>query len=663
MPQTTKQEFKLLEIKLCNIFNYRNDNVVDFRTESDGNVFLFDIKNGGGKTSLFLAIKWGFYGFGNNVHYVKDGIELKASDFINQDMARQGRFYVDITFEYDGEEMKLHRVCTNIDKNLTEVTLGIGDKLIYGDSAEKRIEQIIPPDYGDFFMFNGEVLNDMAINQKNKEKVEGVLKLLGLMQLDRLRTILESVKTGIETEHYGDISKKNNLSNVEAQVRDKSRDLERCQADLSENETKLKECFDSIRRLENRRNELSDIEKLNTKLTEMSARESMLTGFIRETTSRIDKDRSNAFLLFVHDDLQGLIEKLEEERRCCIRKRELETNKGAKYIHIQKSIIANHLAQCPVCSSILTEDALSKLLETTNQSDNASLEYDESIKQEQYIKDQLSVLKPCYSDEPQSLNDLCTELFGYREELTSIKKDILATTDLLSESEIDAVKDIARELSKVYRKKQDLELQIRKQKMLINAGNNALSNLNAQLKNQVNLSERERMLANRVDYVNTLLRRINTVIRDAKNRKRADILARASDVFMNITNKPNVYSGLAYDDQNSFSMHIVRKDGQEVKHPSSGEKHVLAISFLVSLSMNTERTSPMMMDTPLSRLDVEHKKNIGTMLSKLHNQVLFLAQPGELDEQTRESLKPAVAKYFESRPTIDNTASIVEVKE
>ncbi len=144
--------------------------------------------------------------------------------------------------------------------------------------------------------------------------------------------------------------------------------------------------------------------------------------------------------------------------------------------------------------------------------------------------------------------------------------------------------------------------------------------------------------------------------------KRADILAEANRVFMGITNKQDAYGGLAYDDPNSFSMHIVRKDGKRSVLPSSGENHVLAISFLISLSLNTERLTPMLMDTPLSRLDDVHKPNIGKTLASLDNQVIFLAQPGELDENTKRMLLPSVSKMYSAEPTSDNTACIREVK-
>lgn len=194
------KEFKLLEIELFNVFNYRGHHKIDFRTDSRGNVFLFDIKNGGGKTSLFLSIKWGFYGFGNGVKYDKDGAKLSAEDFMNQDERDSGVFYVRIRFEYDGVEMCIRRECTDYRNNKIRLTLEIEGRRNETDAvAEEHISQMIPPDYGDFFMFNGEVLNDIAMNQRSKEKVDGVLKLLGLKQLSDLRNLSRASRRGWRT--------------------------------------------------------------------------------------------------------------------------------------------------------------------------------------------------------------------------------------------------------------------------------------------------------------------------------------------------------------------------------------------------------------------------------------------------------------------------------
>lgn len=656
------KEFKLLEIELYNVFNYRGRHVIDFKTDSDGNVFLFDIKNGGGKTSLFLAIKWAFYGFDNGIRYEKDGLVLGADDFINQDERANGSFHARVRFLYDGVEMLIRRECPDYRSGATKLTLELGeDNIECGSEAGAHIAQIIPPDYGNFFMFNGEVLNSMATDQKNRERVDGVLKLLGLKQLNDLRNILKTIKDGWETDHYNNILKNNELPAITGQIATKKGELDSVMRDLAAVREDREALQDEIMALEGRRRSLSDVEGIMGKLSKKNARKSELSGLIEGVMSAIDKNKTNSFLIFIHDDLKRLIGQLEDERGEVVRAQNSSQGKRNEFSHIQESILTDHLMQCPVCRSVLTVEQIAQLQKMVEMSEGDSAQHESLRMRHTELGDQIGLLRCCYDEEPVKLNDLCTKLFDYREEEVQINRDIDGLNQLMSESEVESVKEVSSALVGLYRKKADLDARYNKLERYRKAGEAALNSLKTQYDKQAKLSDMQKKVSNRIEYVKSLLIRIDSLIKTIKTQKRRAILNRANDVFMQITNKPDVYRGLEYDDAESFSMHIERNDGQKVIHPSSGEKHVLAISFLISLSLNTERLNPMMMDTPLSRLDVEHKKNIGRMLSSLDNQVLFLAQPGELDEETRRSLRPAVAKMYESRPTEDNTASIVEV--
>ncbi len=656
------KEFKLLEIELFNIFNYRGHHKIDFRTDSSGNVFLFDIKNGGGKTSLFLSIKWGFYGFGNGVKYEKDGAKLSAEDFMNQDERDSGVFYVRIKFEYDGVEMCIRRECTDYRNNKIKLTLEIeGCRSETDRDAEEHISQMIPPDYGDFFMFNGEVLNDIAMNQRSKEKVDGVLKLLGLKQLSDLKHILQTIKDGMESNYYNNILKNNEHSALLDQIKQKREELERVEEDfktVSEERAALHEQYGY---LEEQRRALSDAEGLMNKLGDCKKKEVAVQSTIDGLLSAIEKNSTNAFLLFIHDDLEDLIKKLEAERKGINQQKKSSSDSMGEFAYLTEAIVSNHLSECPACRSMLTSDQIAKLQAILSEANANDEEYASMQDRYREIKDAIRLLKDCYDQEPSKLNELCDNLFENRENLTNVQKELERIEGLLAVSDVDAVKDITSKLIVLNKKIQNVEGKYNKLRRLSEAGKREISSLDTRRKAQAKLSEQEQLVSNRISYVSKLLARVDSVITNTRSAKRTDILNRANEVFMSITNKPDVYAGLAYDDGASFSMHIVRRDGEETILPSSGEKHVLAISFLVSLSLNTERLSPMMMDTPLSRLDIEHKKNIGTMLSKLDNQVLFLAQPGELDAETRNSLKSAVAKMYESRPTGDNTACIKEV--
>ena len=192
------KKFILKKIVLYNIFNYRKKNTIDFQTDKKGNIFLFDVENGGGKTSLFLAIKWGFYGNDSSVEYIKDGEKLTNKDFINiYEIDSDNRFYVEIYFDYDDNDYVLMRECKNPRINESELVLKKNGHVYSGVDAKRMTNDMIPPDYGEFFMFNGETLQDIANNQRSTKKIDGVLKLLGLKQLSDLETTLNEVKRNI----------------------------------------------------------------------------------------------------------------------------------------------------------------------------------------------------------------------------------------------------------------------------------------------------------------------------------------------------------------------------------------------------------------------------------------------------------------------------------
>jgi len=81
---------------------------------------------------------------------------------------------------------------------------------------------------------------------------------------------------------------------------------------------------------------------------------------------------------------------------------------------------------------------------------------------------------------------------------------------------------------------------------------------------------------------------------------------------------------------------------------SAGEKQIYAVSMLWALAKVSGRPLPMIIDTPLARLDRDHR----TLLSqhyfpKASHQVLILSTDTEIDEQHFAMLQPAIARSYE----------------
>jgi DNA sulfur modification protein DndD len=80
---------------------------------------------------------------------------------------------------------------------------------------------------------------------------------------------------------------------------------------------------------------------------------------------------------------------------------------------------------------------------------------------------------------------------------------------------------------------------------------------------------------------------------------------------------------------------------------SAGEKQIYAISMLWALGKTSGRPLPIVIDTPLARLDSEHRKLLVEHYFPLASQqVIILSTDTEVDQEYFDALKPAIARVY-----------------
>ena len=80
---------------------------------------------------------------------------------------------------------------------------------------------------------------------------------------------------------------------------------------------------------------------------------------------------------------------------------------------------------------------------------------------------------------------------------------------------------------------------------------------------------------------------------------------------------------------------------------SAGENQLLAIALLWALRELSGRATPVIIDTPLSRLDSQHRQNLlYDFLPRASHQVIVLATDAEIDAATMRRLAPVVARIY-----------------
>ncbi|MBK8935106.1 MAG: hypothetical protein IPM76_22880 [Chloroflexi bacterium] len=80
---------------------------------------------------------------------------------------------------------------------------------------------------------------------------------------------------------------------------------------------------------------------------------------------------------------------------------------------------------------------------------------------------------------------------------------------------------------------------------------------------------------------------------------------------------------------------------------SAGEDQIFAVATLWALREVSGRPLPVIIDTPLSRLDDAHRRTmLAEFMPQVAQQVIVLATTTEIDDQTFAFLQPAVSRAY-----------------
>lgn len=130
-------------------------------------------------------------------------------------------------------------------------------------------------------------------------------------------------------------------------------------------------------------------------------------------------------------------------------------------------------------------------------------------------------------------------------------------------------------------------------------------------------------------------------------RKLAQLSAQLGKRFNQLSRKRNFVERVEIDPQ-TFTISLYRAGKLFPRaHLSAGEEQILAIATLWALREVSGRPLPVIIDTPLSRLDDEHRRAmLAEFMPQVAQQVIVLATTTEIDDQTLRFLQPALSRAY-----------------
>lgn len=256
-----------------------------------------------------------------------------------------------------------------------------------------------------------------------------------------------------------------------------------------------------------------------------------------------------------------------------------------------------------------------------------------------------------------------TTLIGWIDEITGTIAALLKSkSQLLAESE-ESLKAINKEQSSFS--KDDIMLPLIKEIQEINKGigsnEQKLTSLTRQsdeaskrkdfYTNKLASLEQRMQLDTNVDERLKLSTRTKLVLesygQQLLSRKLGLLKEKVLHKFNLLCRKEDYLDNLDIDSR-TFVISLSRKSIQvEHAHLSAGEKQLLIISFLWGLRELTNIALPLIIDTPLARLDLEHRKAfVEQFLPAIQPQVILIGTDMELAGDVINSLEPHVARHY-----------------
>ena len=666
----------------------------------EGGVFLFGAKNGRGKTAILEGIWYCLYQFPD---------DSTRNTAINRDaaMAGDGEMKLEVVFDRSESTYTISRRFPfeevddveerQVSESMVSVTVESPDKTEHfiedetapNNSYERFIDRILPEDVADYFFFDGEKIDDYAkrFAAADTDVRDAIEDVLGLQDIDAAISDLDEYCISKYDQEYTSAKSESRKYRLKKRTirrkRDKKADLESSKKEYRKSISELqKEREDYKQELSKAQDQQQVYESKVRAETELRGpghvdraeevlKESMINELTPSVNTRINSTIEKQTDIYQNAGIAAAISAAEGVQEVI----SIETPSGLPFV-IRK-LIERDPDECFACGQPL-EQGRKELIDHLDEVTDESTDEADHLHR---VAIQLLETEEVQSTNPdqQSINPdqlaqraatLSSQLDDLKQKRISLKEQIREYESQLEGSDIENER-----VSELQEKIQEIEDKIEQKKSKldeteddIRGTQSSIGTLQEKLDELEGASEEEEHFR--------LLRKISEesqeAFEDAKEKyvvqRRKDVQAEAAQIFRSLTHDDKVYEGLSIDEE--YRLQLKTSSGvhpiQDID-PSRGERQIIAYSFIAGLSQYTSRDAPLVIDTPIARLDEEHKSNLIDEFPSFSHQVIILYQPNELDEHDitrfREAGLLTDHKYIvqnEDRPAASTIVSAEE---
>lgn len=625
----------LKKLTMHNFGVYASTNQFEFHGGKP--VVLIGGMNGRGKTTFLEAVLLGLYG-ANSFAYTESkfktyGQYLKS--YVNKSDGTK-QTYIELEFSLDGSNEEVYLIHREWDGNAQRIREKIWvkkngiDNSFLTENWPMFVENILPSALSSFFFFDGEKIAELAVENTNTQMKESIKALLGISVLDLLNNDLGRIISRLSVT----VTEDQDLVYLEQLRQKRDSAIE-----------DLNNVDDEIRQL------VKKIEGLNIELEKKNSEYAVKGGDIVEQRHDLMRQRAQQqALLERYDD--DFLEQVAGEMPLKLVKEllfDIEIQ-GTKEQSYKTSVMATdkvrNLYKDFVSKYPETNDILSEFIKFV-QADN------DAHKQEEVYGLSNNTLYQVKRLNSYQLKECIEHIKMQMERRNESQKKIDEIDNYLS---VDIDEKV---LNRIFKRIKELEKEIlteevnltalqQKRTTLHGAAMIAENEFNKGAEQVLSSFEAEDDDKRIVKYAHMAIKIIkNYRIRLQENK--ADVLARTmTDCYRKLAYKKHLIKEIQMDPV-TLDLHYLNGKGEEIekKKLSAGEKQLMVISLLWALAICSKKKLPVIIDTPLSRLDSIHREAlITTYFPNASDQTIILSTDSEIDRKYYELLKPHIGDEF-----------------
>ena len=623
------------KLQLHNFGVYAGDN--EFTFEGKKPIVLIGGMNGRGKTTFLEAVLLALYGQSSFAYSESNQKSYSGylRSFVNRG-SEDNICSVTLEFEINDEVVEKYIIRRAWDAEAKRIKEQVS---VYKDGEYNEfltdnwamfVENILPSALSSYFFFDGEQIAELAVDHTNDQLKDSIRSMLGISVLDTLdNDIMRNLKK-INKAGKQDTTAEE-IQHLREEKDDAAEELEAVDRKLEKANMKLLSDSDDLESLHklytakggdavNKRQDM--LKDRGALAAELSKENDALYGLVAEELP----------LLLVKDLLMDIKLQATDEHTSAVMQESVnqldvffsdfaaeysgDKKAGQDFVqYVRKRSESNHVDTVYGLSEQALFQATSLIegkLDSTGHEGGSLLR--KKIKLEKKINELDSYLSLDINDQ----------------ELQDIYKEIKAAEQRIIDDQV--------KIAELEQKRSNVNAKVM----------TVTSEFNKKVEQYLATAEVRDSSDRIAKYSNMALNVIKRYRVELQKRKTDLLASTITDCYLKLANKKNLIKKIEMDSE-TLDWRCLSQEGNEIPRDSlsAGEKQLMVISILWALAICSKKKLPVIIDTPLSRLDSLHRTAlITTYFPNAGEQTIILSTDSEIDEGYYQLMKENVGDEF-----------------